>query len=159
MKSNPLARPSVSVSSTGLAVDINPTDLKTNLEQKGFRVRFALQKLPSDRPLKDISNNLHVKSAHLKPNDNGPKVSSRGQENWNADGLEMDASGQARSTEPEYHCSYPAHQNGPVRFGSTFPTGRPPDPYSSKAPAEALGSTTSISFPSISGRRQQRGVL
>lgn len=125
-KSNPMDPLSISVSSVDLAANISPINLQTNLEQKGIRVSLASQKLPSGKPLKDISNNLHMKAAHFKPNDNGTKVPLRGQDNLNDDGLDMDISCQAQSTDPKYQFTYPAHYNGPMRFGATFPTGRPP---------------------------------
>lgn len=90
-----------------------------------------------------------MKVAHFKPNEGGPKPSSRGQENVSKAELDMDFNSRVQNKDPKYHFSFPAYHSGSVQFGATFPSGHPPDHPPSNVRAEALASTQTTPSPNL----------
>lgn len=128
-KSNAPVPHSVTISSLDLAADIRPINSQTGVEHQGVRVRIASQKSTADKTLNDITNLLHTNAAHFKPKSAGPDSAHNSQDREHNRGPPSTNDPQkANQKDPLYHFSYPAHQSGPVKFGSASSSGCPPDP-------------------------------
>lgn len=145
------APPTVTVSSSDLATDIIPLKSSPSSELQGIRVRLASQRQPKASSLRDISNVLQAKPTYFKPKD-------RIQDKENNPHVRSEVTKQSLPTEPIYHFDYPAQQEGPIRFRSGLPRGRPPDPPIIRGDSDALAHSIP-NFPQVRIASEREEVL